>query len=172
MVKVKQATLKTPEQQTLMQLISDALTKGEGPLKDLFGSFNQQEFEQGITQPALKNFQENILPQIQEKFIAGNQVLGSGMRRGQLKAAEDLQSQLAQLMYQAQQQQKQNRLQGIQSHIGENTFENIVQQPKQKSSIWESILPAAGSAVGSFLGPLGTAAGAAIGSAASKAIAG
>lgn len=156
MTKVEKATLQTAEQKQLMQLINDALVKGEGPLADIFGGFNKQEFEEGVTQPALKNFQDNILPQIQEKFIAGNQVGGSGMRRGQLKAATDLQSQLAALLYQAQQQQKQNRIGGVNSYVGQKTFENIV--PQASPSAASQIIPAVGTAVGGFLGgPAGAA---------------
>jgi hypothetical protein len=148
--KIKKAKTITPEQEQLKALIDEGLTKGTGPFADIFGQFNEQEFEKGITQPALKNFQENILPQIQEKFIAGNQVLGSGMRRGQLKAAGDLQSQLAGLMYQAQQGQKQNRLAGLQTHLGSKDVENIYKPPTKGilQGAVEGLAHGAGSAAG------------------------
>lgn len=126
--KVKQVSTLTPDQQQLMSLISEGLTSGEGPLKDLFGGFDEQAFQEGVSKPALKMFQDEILPQIQEKFIAGNQVLGSGMRRAQLKAGTDLQSKLAQLMYEAQQNQQKNKLAGINSILGTKGFENIYKQ--------------------------------------------
>lgn len=126
--KIKQAKTLTPEQEKLMALIDEGLTSGQGPFADIFGGFNKEAFEEGVSKPALQNFQENILPQIQEKFIAGNQVLGSGMRRGQLKAATDLQTQLAQLMYQAQQDAMKNKLAGIQTQLGTKGFENIYKQ--------------------------------------------
>ena len=126
--KVKQVATLTPEQQQLMSLIQEGLEKGTGAFKDIFGSFDEQGFDEGVAKPALKNFQDNILPMIQEKFIAGNQALGSGMQRGQLKAATDLQSQLANLMYQAKQQHQQNRLAGVQNVLGTRGFENIYKQ--------------------------------------------
>jgi hypothetical protein len=131
--KVKQINTLTPEQRALMELINEGLTSGEGPFGDLFKSeFDQQGFQENISKPALKMFQEDILPQIQEKFIAGNQVLGSGMRRAQLKAAGDLQDRLAQLMYQAQQNhqnvQQSNRLAGVNSVLGTRGFENVYKQ--------------------------------------------
>lgn len=126
--KTKKLGLLTPEQEQLMQLISEGLTSGTGAFGSLFGDFDKSAFEEGISKPALQNFQENILPQIQEKFIAGNQTLGSGMRRGQLKATNDLQTQLAQLMYQAQQDQQKNKLAGLQSILGTKGFENIYKQ--------------------------------------------
>ena len=123
--KTKQISTLTPEQKQLMELINEGLTSGEGPFGDLFGGFNQEQFDEGIAKPAFKMFQEDVLPQIQEKFIAGNQVLGSGMRRGQLKAGVDLQDKLAQLMYQAQQDQQKNKLAGINSILGTKAFENV-----------------------------------------------
>lgn len=126
--KVKKLPTLTPEQQELMELINQGLTSGEGPFKDIFGSFDQNAFNEGVSKPALKQFQESILPQLQEKFIAGNQVLGSGMRNAQLKAGTDLQDKLAQLMYQAQQDQQKNKLSGINTLLGTRGFENLYKQ--------------------------------------------
>lgn len=123
--KSKQLSTQTPEQEELLKLITEGLTSGEGPLKDLFGDFDAAAFEKGVSQPALKQFQDEILPQLQEKFIAGNQVLGSGLQRAQAKGASDLQSKLAELMYNAQNQQKQNKLQGVQTVLGTKATENI-----------------------------------------------
>jgi len=123
--KTKRLETLTPEQKELISLINEGLTSGEGPFGSLFGEFDQESFQQGVANPAIKQFQEDILPQIQEKFIAGNQALGSGMRRGQLKAAGDLQDKLAQLLYNAQQQHQQNRLAGLQTALGVKGFENL-----------------------------------------------
>jgi hypothetical protein len=128
--KNKKLDLLTPEQKELQKLMSEGLKSGQGPFADLFGEFNMEDFEKGVSGPAMEKFKNEILPQIQEKFIAGNAALGSGMQRAQVKGAADLQSQLAQLMYQAQQQQKQNRIQGIQQVQGTREFENLY-QPRQ-----------------------------------------
>ncbi len=123
--KQKKLSTLTPEQQELMTLINEGLTSGEGAFGDIFGKFNQQEFEEGVTKPALKNFQEQILPMLQEKFIARGDVGGSGMQRAQGRAATDLQSNLANLMYQAQQTQKQNRIGGVNTSFGRQATENL-----------------------------------------------
>lgn len=151
--KVKKESLLNPNQQQLMDLIYQGLTSGEGPLKDLFGSFNQQAFEKGVNEPALKNFQERILPMIQEKYIAGNQVGGSGMRNEQLKAGTDLQSQLAQLLYQAQQQQGQNRFAGLNTALGTRGFENIYKQGTQGalSGLLQGLAPSVGKLAGAAI---------------------
>jgi len=140
----------TPEQKQLMELINQGLTSGEGPFGELFGNFNQQKFQEGVANPAMKNFQEEILPQLQEKFIAGNQVLGSGMRRGQLKAGVDLQDKLAQLMYGAQKDQAQNKLAGLQTVMGTKGIENIY-KPGTKGTVQgmaEGFAQGAGQAAG------------------------
>lgn len=110
--KLKAKDFRTEEQKMLQSLINEALTKGSGPLADLFG-FDEEAFKSGVEEPALKNFMENILPQLQESFIAGNAVGGSGMQRAQGKAATDLQSKLAELRYGAMNQANQNKLQGL-----------------------------------------------------------
>jgi len=123
--KNEQLSTLTPEQQQLMSLINEGLTTGEGPFGELFGNFDPKAFEEGVSKPALKQFQEDILPAVQEKFIEGNQSRGSGIQRGSLKAGVDLQDKLAQLMYTAQQDQSKNRLQGLQTMLSTKGFENL-----------------------------------------------
>lgn len=126
--KIKQVSNLNRPQQELLDLILQGIASGDGALGNLFGEFNQEAFQEGITQPALRQFQEEILPAIQEKFISGNQVGGSGMNRAALKAGTDLQSRLAQLMYDAQQRHQQTQLSGIQTALGTRPFENMYQQ--------------------------------------------
>lgn len=121
--KVKQKSTLSPLQQELEALLSEGLKTGEGPLGEIFG-FNEQGFQEGVEQPALKHFKESILPGILEKF-AGQNNMGSGIRRATLKAGTDLQSNLAGLRYQAQQQALQNKLQGVNSLLGKQSIENI-----------------------------------------------
>ena len=124
--KTKKKTTINANQDELLRLITEGLSKGTGPFADIFGPFNEESFNKGVYEPQLKKFNEETLPMLQEKFIAGNQALGSGMRRGQLKAAGDFQSRMAELLYQAQQDQAKNRLTGAQTALGVKPFENIV----------------------------------------------
>jgi hypothetical protein len=131
--KTKQLKTTSPEQDELAALIRQGIESGEGPYADIFSSFNekdfQKNFEKGVSAPALKNFQDKILPQLQERFIAGNQVLGSGRQRAEAGAATDLQSRLSELMYNArnqqQQQQGQNKMNAINTLYGKQNVENI-----------------------------------------------
>jgi hypothetical protein len=126
--KIKNVSTLDPNQQELMKLVMQGLKEGKGPFAELFGDFDKDSFDEGVSKPMMKQFQEETLPQIQEKFIAGNQVLGSGMRRGQMKAANDFQSELAKLMYGAQKDQQSNKLAGINSMLGKTTNENVYKQ--------------------------------------------
>jgi hypothetical protein len=126
--KIKKAGTQTPLQEELMALISEGLTKGTGAFKELFGSFDQKGFEEGVSKPALKMFEEDILPKLTHQFINSGSVQGSSFNKARLKAGTDLQSKLAQLMYQAQEQQKQNQLAGVNTALGTKSFENIYQQ--------------------------------------------
>ncbi len=151
--KIKSASTQTPEQQELLKLITEGITSGEGPLKDIFGEFDPAAFEAGVSKPALQQFQDEILPLLQEKFIGNNQVGGSGFQRAGAKAATDLQSKLAELMYNAQNQQKQNKLQGINTALGTKATENIYKPGTEGAA--QGFIKGVGQGVG-------TAAGAAI----------
>ncbi len=152
--KLKKLDILTDQQKQLMSLISEGLTSGQGAYGDLFAGFNQQEFDKGVTEPALKNYKERILPVIQEKFISGNQVGGSGAQNEALKSGVDLQSQLAQLMYQAQQDQRkqsqQNKLAASQLALGTKTFENY--QTPEKTGAVEALLQGAIPSLGTSAG--------------------
>lgn len=151
--KIKKASTLTPEQSQLIELIKQGLESGEGPLKDLFGSFDENAFNEGVKQPLLKEFQDSVLPMLNEKFISGGQVGGSGMQRANIKAATDLQSKLASLMYDAKQKQQGNRLAGLQTALGTKSVENIYKQgnkgvvPGFIEGVGEGIGKAAGAAI-------------------------
>lgn len=122
--KTEQLSLKSPEQQQLMKLIKEGIESGTGPFAEIF-NFNPEQFKEGVSNPVIKQFQEEVLPGLQHKFIANNQLMGSSFNKAQAKAGTDLQSKLAELMYGAQQQAGQNKLAGAQAHIGTQTFENL-----------------------------------------------
>lgn len=148
--KMGKASTLSKDQKELVKLINEGLIKGDGPFKDLFGSFNQEEFKKGVADPALKQFQEEVLPMIQEKYVANNQSGGSGMRRGLLKAGTNFQSQLAKLLYEAQQGHKQNKLAGIQTGLGKEAVKPFYQPGTQ--GVAQSFVGAVGEGVGKGIG--------------------
>jgi len=121
---VIKANTQTPEMQKLHKLIIEGLSSGTGPFADLF-NFNKEDFQKGVADPAMKNFSENVLPQLQEKFIANNQQLGSGLQKASVKGAAQVQSDISKLLYEAQQGAKQNKLQGANLALNAKPFENI-----------------------------------------------
>lgn len=123
--KVKQLSTLDSGQQTLLKLITEGLANGTGGFGDLFGGFDQDAFNKGVKDPALKTYQDEILPGILEKFVG--QSGGSAMRRGVLKSGTDLTSKLAGLQYDAQQKQQANRMAGLNTALGTRSVENIVQ---------------------------------------------
>jgi hypothetical protein len=138
----------TKAQKTLEGLILEGLKTGKGPLGDLFGKFNEESFNKGVKEPALKNFQENILPELQMRLLAGNRSPGGAFRRQITKAGTDLQSKLAELMYNAEQGQNQNRIAGVNSLAGGRGVENIVQggSPGAAEGVIKGALPNVASA--------------------------
>lgn len=122
--KIKKKDIRSPEMKELANLIMQGLTSGEGPFAEMFGEFNEEEFNKGVADPAIKKFQEEILPQIQESYL-GRGSLGSGLQRATMKAGSDFQSKLAELLYNARQQHKQNRAGGIQNILSQNPYQNF-----------------------------------------------
>jgi len=200
----QQSTISDGQQSILDQLItgiqggeysqfgqSDQYQQGMGALSNLLGGFDPERttdaFNQQVANPAMQQFQEEVLPSIQERLISQGAGRGETANRQYAQAGQQLQSnlsgQLAGQLQQGEQQGYQNQLAGINAApgfannpqdqqlkaimqaLGVNSFENV-QQPG-KASLWGPLLSAAGtaggSALGSLAGPAGTALGAKLG---------
>lgn len=131
--KNQQLSLQTQEQKEMDKVIAEFIKTGEGPLKEYFPEFNQQEFQQGVANPAIRKYKEDVLPQLLEKYSAGNQALGSGQLRAEVRGQTDLQSGLDQLQYQAKNQSERDRSDAVMKLLGlyQNTgkVENLYTQP-------------------------------------------
>lgn len=132
--KLKTFNRLTPQQQQLQQQILESLMSGQGQFGDLFGQFNPQQatnaFQQGVANPALRNFNQNIVPGIQERFA--DQGYSSALTNSLASAGRDLQeslnNQLSPFIYQAMMQNQQNRLQGINQGLGTQNYTPYIQQ--------------------------------------------
>jgi len=151
-MKSKQLSTLSKEQQELQKLILEGLQSGTGPFADIFGKFDKEGFSVGVSPPANQQFQDEILPQLHEQYIGSNRGLSTARGAAATKAGADLQSKLAALLYQAQEQQKSNRIGGVQGLYGKQAVENVVTQPAPS-----------GGGLSSFLGPLASVAGTALG---------
>lgn len=124
---------------------------GQGP-----EAFNQ------FSAPYLQQFQEQMLPQIAERFAGGGALSSSGFGQAVGGAAAGLQSQLAQLFSQLQgqaAQRQQGEFQGL-SQLGLGYSPFAYNQQQGSGGFLGPLLGAAGAAFG---GPLGAAAGQAVG---------
>lgn len=155
--KIKKTPLLSKSQQDLLRYLRQAIQE-EGPLKDLF-SFNKESFEKGVSEPAMQNFRDNILPVLLEKFNAGGQYGGSGMFNAGFKEAENLQSELAKLMYQGQQQSQQNKQAGLNTLLNVKEFEPYMKarMPGVLPKLIGSFAEGGGEALGRSLGNMGSA---------------
>lgn len=148
----KQLPTMTPEQMEIFNLIKQGLQKGEGPYADIFGGFDEAKFNEQVAQPNIRQFQEQVLPALREKFAGGDQYWGSGRQRYESRAATDLQDRLAQLMYGARQQREQQRAGGLQNLTSQRMFENILKgrDPGALEGFLQSAAKSTGEAVGSW----------------------
>jgi hypothetical protein len=131
--KAKQFDMLSPEQMQLLQSVMQSLMGGEGQFGDLYGVFDPQKsadiFQQGVANPAMRNFQQQVIPGIQQAFA--DQGASSGLNNSLATAgrdlSENLNSQLAMFINQQNQQQNQNRMQGLNLGLGTQQFGQYIQ---------------------------------------------
>lgn len=132
--KAKQFQQFTPEQMQGLQQLWQALQGGQGPFQDVFGEFNPEQsaniFQRGVAEPAMRNFQQRIQPNIMQAFA--DQGASSGLGNSLATAGRDLQSNLASqlemFMNQDRLQNLQRRMGGIQMGMGAQPYQTYVQQ--------------------------------------------
>lgn len=139
-----------------------------------------EAFQQQVADPALQQFEQQIAPQIQERFISAGSGRGSGAQRQLAQAGSQLQQglsgQLAGALQQGEQQgilnqlaasgqglnmtstAQNSQLQALMAALGQKPFENLYKQGTP--SPFASLI---GPAIGAFAGGAGGAAGSAIG---------
>lgn len=131
--KAKRFQQYTPEQMQAMNQLWQGLSGGGGAFNDLFGSFNPEEtagvFQRGVADPAMRNFRQNMMPQIMEGFA--DQGASSGLSNSLAGAASNLQSDLAaqmeMFMNQARMQQMQQRMSGLNQFMNANPYQTYIQ---------------------------------------------
>jgi len=162
----------TPQQEQLHnQILSQAMGMsqnggGYNRAQDYYSNLlgpNQQEAYNQFSQPYLQQFQEQMLPQIAERFAGAGALSSSGFGQALGGATSNLQSQLAQLF---------SQLQGQAAGAQTNQFNQLSQnglnyQPfayNQEEGSQGFLGPLMGGLAGALGGPLGSALGSGIGS--------
>lgn len=140
-----------PTQQGLYQDYANALKGKGGPLADIFAQFDPEQirqlFQQSYAEPAYQNFQENIVPSITGQFRGNNlqnsSYLGGALSKSGTDVQKGLDSNLAELLYNAQQATVNRRQRGVQDILGSNTFDY---KKKERSLVDELLSGLAGGA--------------------------
>lgn len=161
----------TPEQQALHNnILSQAMGMqgqqgGYGLAQNYFNSFlgdNRQQALDQFSQPYLQQFEEQILPQIAERFAGGGALSSSGFGQALGGAASGLQAQLAQLFSQLQSQaagQQYSQFNQL-ANTGLNYQPFAYNQRQGSGGFLAPLLGGLGTAMG---GPIGAALGNGIG---------
>lgn len=170
--KLKKIPTGSQEQQNLhSNILSQALGLSQGGggydlAQQYFNNFlgpNQEEAYNQFSSPYLQQFQEQLLPQIAERFAGAGALSSSGFGQALGGAASGLQAQLAQLFSQLQSQaagQQYNQFNQL-SQQGLNYQPFAYNQKQGSSGMLAPLLGGLATAVG---GPLGGALGQGIGS--------
>lgn len=145
-----------PTQQNMFDLYARALTGEGGPLADIFG-FDAEGlrdmFQESYAAPAYQQFQEEVIPGITGQFRGGNlqnsSYLGGALGKAGTDVQNNLNQQLSQMMYQAQQASLDRRQKGLQDILGTQTF---AYQSSPIMQLLQALAGGAGKAAGAKMG--------------------
>lgn len=136
--KPKKLSTLDSSQQSLMKDYQNSLY-GKGPFSDAFGmdpEAIQNVFQQNFAQPAYQNFQEEVVPGITGAFrgknLQNSSYLGGALGKAGTRVQQDLNAKLAQMMYDAQQQGFDRRIDAVRNIIGTQKF--AYERPQEKDT--------------------------------------
>lgn len=131
--------------------------QGQGSLADLF-NFNPEamrnNFNSMYAQPAYQKFQEEVVPGITGQFRGGNlqnsSYLGGALAKAGSDVQRNLDAQLANMLYQGQNDSVARRINGLNNILNMQTF--AYQQPQQSAGdqVFNSLLDVGGTAAGKY----------------------
>lgn len=131
--------------------------QGQGQFADLFNFDSEaakKNFNSMYAQPAYQQFQEEIVPGITGQFRGGNlqnsSYLGGALSKAGTNVQKNLDTQLANMLYQGQNNSVERRINGINNLLNMQTF--AYQQPQQSSGdqVFGALLNAGGKAAGAY----------------------
>lgn len=131
--------------------------QGQGQFADMFNFDSKaatRNFNSMYAQPAYQQFQEEVVPGITGQFRGGNlqnsSYLGGALSKAGTDVQKNLNSQLANMLYQGQNDSVNRRINGINSLLNMQTF--AYQQPQQSAgdNVFNSLLDVGGKAAGAY----------------------
>lgn len=139
--KPKQISTLDPQQQQLYDQYVQSI-RGQGPLAGIHGfdaAGANQNFDQNVSRPAYRNFQENIIPQITGQFRSNNlqdsTYAGGALGRAGRDVQENLDAQRSNMIFNGQQTAQQNKLGAINNVLGMQTFAQERPQERKPGTI-------------------------------------
>jgi DNA-binding transcriptional regulator YiaG len=154
--KPKRLSTLDPTQQALYNDYASGI-QGKGPLANLFdfdAAGTRNNFNQMYAQPAYQQFQEELAPKITGQFRGGNLQNSSYLAGALGKAGTDVQrnldAQLANMLYQGQQDAMSRRLNSINSLLNTQTFAYQKPQASASDQAFSSLLDVGGKALGDW----------------------
>lgn len=150
--KPKRISTFDPRQRQLYEQYLQALQGGGGPLADVFAQFDPEQirqlYEKSYAQPAYQKFQEEIVPTITGQFrgqnLQNSSYLGGALAKAGTNVQRGLDSNLANLLYQSQQDSVSRRGNAANSLLGMNTFDYQKRQPGVFDDLLSSLASGAG----------------------------
>jgi len=153
--KPKKISTMDPTQQGLYKDYASALRGEGGPLADVFAPADldalRQLYQQKYSQPAYQDFQENIIPSITGQFrgqnLQNSSYLGGALSKAGTRVQQGLDSNLAEMLFNAQQSATNRRASGVSNVLGMNTFD----YKKRERSLIDELLSGLAGGAGSLL---------------------
>ena len=144
-----------PHQKQLFEQSTQALQGNGGPLADIYGQFDPQMmrdyYEKSYSQPQYQEFRQNIVPGITGAFrgqnLQNSSYLGGALSSAGTSVQNDLNAQMAKMLYEGQQSSLNRRSNALQSILSMQTHVNERPGP----SIFDNLLNSLSSNAGGFL---------------------
>lgn len=148
-----------PQQKQLYDQQMTALQGGGGPLADIYGQYNPElmknYYQQAYAQPQYQEFQRNIVPTITGQFrgqnLQNSSYLGGALSRAGTDVQNNLNANMAQMLYQGQQSQLDRRSGALDRILNLQTQVHERPQPSIFDNLLNSLAGGAGDMLGEFL---------------------
>ena len=163
--KPKRMSTLDPQQQQLYQQYVDSLS-GKGPFSDLYkydAEGANKNFDQNVSRPAYRNFNENVIPGITGQFrgsnIGNSSYTGEALGRAGRNVQESLDAQRSNMQFQGQENANSNKRDAIGNILNMQTFaydQPGARRENSTSSFLNSMAPAVGEYWADYLKPKST----------------
>ena len=142
-----------PSQLKFLQQLLPALTgQAQGAYSDLLQPYSEEMFQQSVVDPAMKTYEQQMLPQLQQQFVDANANSSSALNQALAQSAGDMSNLLAGQRLNLQQNvagRQQGALQGMSGLLGAKSFDPIVQGPQ--AGLLKDIMQMLGSVGGGMM---------------------